>query len=364
MATQTAQPSPSTEPSGLDPAAVASFQAHLAQSKRIVAVLGAGLSVASGLGTFRGTGGYWRDYDVRMVATPAGWKRDPGLNWQFYAERRREALRAEPNPAHRALAALAKLQPGFVALSQNVDGLLQRCGMGEGGAKGQLKLLHGNLFDLRCAGGCGYFERDNFNDPLCPALGEGMEDKARNVLGARVEHRNGEVTRSAKITALLFEGIVAKNRKILGDRFEDAPPTAADAVPLKAPGEIAAKVPDMAPELHSGINKADLPQCPGCKSDLLRPAVVWFGEGLPKDVVEEVDVLFEERDKIDLCLVIGTSSIVWPAAGYAERARKKGARIAVVNTNPDDAKNVREGDWLFVGDAAKVVPEILGDYVH
>lgn len=83
---------------------------------------------------------------------------------------------------------------------------------------------------------------------------------------------------------------------------------------------------------------------------------------MPEDVVDEVDLLFE-NGRIDLCLVIGTSSLVWPAAGYAEKARNKGARIATVNMNPDDAKNVRDGDWVFVGDAATVVPQILGEYL-
>ncbi|KAH6652415.1 DHS-like NAD/FAD-binding domain-containing protein [Truncatella angustata] len=279
-------------PSGLDSASVVSFQKHLATSTRIVAILGAGLSASSGLPTFRSADGLWCSHDVQMIATPAGWRRDPGLVWQFYSERRRKALRAQPNSAHYALTELAKIKPGFVALSQNVDGLLQRAGMGEGDPKGQLKLLHGNLFDLRCASGCGYEERGNFDDPLSPG--------------------------------------------------DDAP-----------------KVSDSAPVLKSGIEESELPQCPSCKSGLLRPGVVWFGEGLPQDVMDEVDALFDE-EKIDLCLVIGTSSLVWPAAGFAEQARNKGARIATVNMNINDAKNVRKGDWVFIGDAAVVVPEILG----
>lgn len=340
---------------GLDPTSVSSFQKHLAQSNRIVAILGAGLSASSGLPTFRGADGMWCNHDVQMIATPAGWRRDPGLVWQFYSDRRRMALRAQPNPAHFALAELAKRKSGFVALSQNVDGLLERAGMGKGDPNGQLRLLHGNLFDLRCAGGCGYEERGNFEDPLCPALSEEREKGRENVLGAQVE----EGAKASKVSALLFEGIAAKNKKILGDKFADEKPTASDAAPLRGLGEDAPKLPDLVPVLRSGIGTNDLPQCPKCKSNILRPGVVWFGEGLPKDVVEGVDTLFEEQ-QIDLCLVIGTSSLVWPAAGYAEQARKRGARIAVVNMNPDDARNLRDGDWLFVGDAAVVVPQILG----
>ncbi|KAH8202077.1 hypothetical protein TruAng_003745 [Truncatella angustata] len=342
-------------PSGLDSASVVSFQKHLATSTRIVAILGAGLSASSGLPTFRSADGLWCSHDVQMIATPAGWRRDPGLVWQFYSERRRKALRAQPNSAHYALTELAKIKPGFVALSQNVDGLLQRAGMGEGDPKGQLKLLHGNLFDLRCASGCGYEERGNFDDPLCATLSEEREPGKTRVMGVQV----AEGAKAPKASALLFEGIAAKNKKILGNTFKNNAPIATDAIPLKAPGDDAPKVSDSAPVLKSGIEESELPQCPSCKSGLLRPGVVWFGEGLPQDVMDEVDALFDEEN-IDLCLVIGTSSLVWPAAGFAEQARNKGARIATVNMNINDAKNVRKGDWVFVGDAAVVVPEILG----
>lgn len=65
--------------------------------------------------------------------------------------------------------------------------------------------------------------------------------------------------------------------------------------------------------------------------------------------------------KIDLMLVIGTSSRVWPAAGYAEQARAKGARVAVVNMDPNDMGKgtFTSKDWFFQGDAGVIVPEIL-----
>ncbi|PVI04221.1 DHS-like NAD/FAD-binding domain-containing protein [Periconia macrospinosa] len=350
-----------TAPRGLDPSAVAAFQAHLAQSKRIVAVIGAGLSASSGLATFRDSNGLWANHDVHLIATPAGWRRDPGLVWQFYSDRRRNALKAEPNPAHYALAELAKKKPGFVALSQNVDGLLQRAGLedGYGNANAnannpQLKLLHGNLFDLVCANNCGYTEQ-NFKDPLCPVLSEENVENRANVMGAGI--KDGE--KPPKASALLFEAIAAKNKKILGENFKTSALSAADAAPLKERGEDAPKIPDTVPVLHSGIQPSDLMQCPGCNNSLLRPRVVWFGEALAQDLVEQVDAWFEE-DKVDLCLVIGTSGSVWPAAGYAEQARKKGARVAYVNMRQEDMKRSQEGDWAFVGDAAIILPEILG----
>lgn len=63
-------------------------------------------------------------------------------------------------------------------------------------------------------------------------------------------------------------------------------------------------------------------------------------------------------------LVIGTTATVYPAASYVNQARKRGARVAVVNMDGLDgelgaASNLRRGDFLFQGDAAKILPEIL-----
>ena len=99
-----------------------SFQKHLHYSDRVLALCGAGLSAASGLPTFRGAGGLWRSYDAVSLATPEAFARDPGLVWQFYSYRRHMALQAQPNPAHYALAELARRKKGFLTLSQNVDG--------------------------------------------------------------------------------------------------------------------------------------------------------------------------------------------------------------------------------------------------
>ena len=98
-----------------------SFSAHLQKSKRILALLGAGLSASSGLPTFRGVGGMWRKHDAISLATPHAFQENPGLVWQFYGYRRHMALEAEPNKAHYALAELAKKRD-FVTLTQNVDG--------------------------------------------------------------------------------------------------------------------------------------------------------------------------------------------------------------------------------------------------
>lgn len=93
----------------------------LKASNRILALCGAGLSAASGLPTFRGAGGLWRNHDATKLATPTAFKRDPALVWLFYAWRRHLALSAEPNDGHRALAELARKKENFLCLTQNVD---------------------------------------------------------------------------------------------------------------------------------------------------------------------------------------------------------------------------------------------------
>jgi hypothetical protein len=99
-----------------------SFAAHLKTCRRIVALVGAGLSAASGLPTFRGAGGLWRTHDATDLATPEAFEENPDLVWQFYSFRRHMALKAAPNKGHYALAELSRKNRDFITLSQNVDG--------------------------------------------------------------------------------------------------------------------------------------------------------------------------------------------------------------------------------------------------
>ena len=111
------------------------------------------------------------------------------------------------------------------------------------------------------------------------------------------------------------------------------------------------------------IPHEELPQCPKCGDGLLRPGVVWFGESLPSKTIKAVDKFIDEPRNIDLILVIGTSAKVYPAAGYVDEARAKGARVAVINMDRTDMPGGRSGlranDWFFEGDAAKILPQIL-----
>ena len=109
------------------------------------------------------------------------------------------------------------------------------------------------------------------------------------------------------------------------------------------------------------LGTKDLPQCPECNSGLLRPGVVWFGEKLPANVINEIEDFIDKSKKIDLILVIGTSAKVYPAAGYINKARAKGARVAVINMDRADTGSggLKQGDWFFEGDAGVLVPELL-----
>lgn len=102
---------------------VEDFKKVLASSDRVLALCGAGLSAASGLPTFRGAGGLWRNHEATSLATPEAFAKDPALVWLFYAWRRHMALRAQPNAGHYALAELARRNRNFLCLTQNVDGM-------------------------------------------------------------------------------------------------------------------------------------------------------------------------------------------------------------------------------------------------
>ena len=88
---------------------------------------GAGISAESGLSTFRDSGGLWEEYNVYEVATPEAWEKDQKLVLDFYNQRRKQVLEAEPNAAHYALASLEE-KFNVTIITQNVDDLHERAG--------------------------------------------------------------------------------------------------------------------------------------------------------------------------------------------------------------------------------------------
>lgn len=114
------------------------------QAKRIAVLTGAGISAESGIPTFRGDGGLWRNYRAEDLATPQAFQRDPVLVWEWYEMRREVCQKAEPNPGHFAVVELESLYPDFRLFTQNVDGLHKRAG------SQSIVELHGNIFTGRC----------------------------------------------------------------------------------------------------------------------------------------------------------------------------------------------------------------------
>src|SRR5918996_5828979 len=230
--------------------------ARLRAARRVLALTGAGVSAESGVPTFRGPEGLWREFRPEDLATPEAFARDPKLVWEWYAWRRERVGACRPNAAHRALAALDGAAPEFLLATQNVDGLHALAG------SRRMVELHGSLWRVRCTG-CGR---------------------------------------------------VTDDRKAF-------------------------------PELP--------PRC-DCGS-LLRPDVVWFGEPLPVTALERA---FGAAREADVVLVVGTSSLVHPAAALPHTARSAGA--FVIEVNPEPTPLSAHADVSLRGPAALLLPALIG----
>jgi NAD-dependent deacetylase len=186
------------------------------------------MSAESGIRTFRDSGGRWENYKVDDVATPDGWRRNPGMVLDFYNQRRRQLLDSKPNAGHIALAELEK-NFDVQIITQNVDNLHERAG------STKVVHLHGELMKVQSTG----------------------------------------------------------------------------------PGE---EVFDVDPK-HPDVNLGD--KCP--KGYQLRPHIVWFGEAVPE--IEKAEHMTYDAD---IFLIIGTSMVVYPAAGLINNV-KPGVPIYLID---------------------------------
>ncbi|MBV9405737.1 MAG: NAD-dependent deacylase [Acidobacteriaceae bacterium] len=227
----------------------------LQQAKRIGVLTGAGVSAESGIPTFRGAAGLWKEFRAEDLATPEAFARDPELVWQWYDWRRALIAQAKPNAAHRALAELERRAPTFTLITQNVDGLHQQAG------SQAILEIHGSIWKLRCT-----------------QCGKEWVDRA---------------------------------------------------VPLSIP-----------PHCECGA--------------IARPAVVWFGENLDPSVWDAAE---RAAQSCDVFLVIGTSAMVYPAAGLAPLARASGATIIEVNLEPTPLSG--RVDYALPGLAGEILPQLL-----
>lgn len=112
------------------------------QKKKLLVLTGAGISAESGLKTFRDEGGLWEGYDLNEVATATAWRRNPALVLEFYNMRRQAVLDAQPNAAHKALAALEQ-DFDVTIITQNIDDLHERAG------SSRVLHLHGEITKMR-----------------------------------------------------------------------------------------------------------------------------------------------------------------------------------------------------------------------
>ncbi|MCK4336321.1 MAG: NAD-dependent deacylase [Candidatus Aminicenantes bacterium] len=141
----------------------------LVNAKNIAVLTGAGISAESGIPTFRGEEGLWKQYRAEDLATPGAFENDPSLVWEWYDWRRGIIGSKDPNPGHSVLASWEKDFPLFHIITQNIDGLHQKAG-----SKNVLE-LHGNIWKLRCTEKGTLFDDQHVPleeiPPLCPDCG-------------------------------------------------------------------------------------------------------------------------------------------------------------------------------------------------
>lgn len=235
--------------------AVAPLARLLRRAERIVVFSGAGLSKASGIPTYRDSGGLWTEAGNLRWASIDALRDDPRGFAAFWQQRRCELAAALPNAAHIALAQLQRLKPQTTLVTQNVDGLLSRAG-----ARDVLE-LHGALSRSYC-GACGA------KDP--PATPEGC--------------------------------------------------------------------------------------CLACGSShpTVRPDVVMFGEYLDERVIASAEFAAK---RCDVLLAVGTSAVVYPAAGLIGKAKSRGASVAVLNTETIELAHLADVELL--GKAEELLPPLV-----
>ncbi|KAJ3727476.1 DHS-like NAD/FAD-binding domain-containing protein [Lentinula raphanica] len=275
------------------------FRQALSNAQNILVVSGAGLSAASGIATFRGQGGRWRKYDSSILATLSAWHENQSRVWQFFHYRREEVRSKRPNDGHYALARLCIPKwRNTVAPNASVTHVTQNI------------------------------------DGLClEALNE-LSNAAGDQPDGTVIEMHGNLF---DVVCTAFDcDYRAKNM--------DYPicPALEGTEAIVAAGHV-----------EPVVKRADLPHCPKCRQ-LLRPDVVWFGER-PK----QIQRILEAADSADLCLVVGTSSLVQPASKLPDRVRSNGGKIAVFNLEAN-TNHSNEADFEFVGPCELDLSRIIG----
>lgn len=217
--------------------------------KKIVVLTGAGMSVESGLKTFRDADGLWENYPVRKVATHEGWLKDPELVTNFYNMLRKKVYGTEPNEGHKLVAKLEDYYDVTV-ITQNVDNLHEMAG------SSKVIHLHGELMKV-CSS-------DNPDDPRWQKT-------------------------------LTPEDCEVKPGTLAGD------------------------------------------------GSLLRPFIVFFGEAVPM-----IEKSLIEASQADILIIIGTSLVVYPAAGLVQFVKRDTPIYlidpnAVMNSGRHNVTHIQKG---------------------
>jgi len=116
----------------------------LKRTSRVVVLTGAGISAESGIPTFRGKDGLWKNYRAEQLATPQAFSQDPRLVWEWYDWRRGVIGSKELNDGHRVLAKWESFFPSYNLITQNIDGFHALAG------SKKILELHGNIWKMRC----------------------------------------------------------------------------------------------------------------------------------------------------------------------------------------------------------------------
>ncbi|MFO7768437.1 MAG: NAD-dependent deacylase [bacterium] len=145
------------------------FFASADEARSCAVFTGAGVSAESGVPTFRGKEGMWKDFKAEELATPEAFERDPDRVLEWYAWRREKIADIEPNPGHEALARAEERFEEFTLITQNIDGLHEQAGSRD------VIELHGNILRDRCHV-CGSRRGPGEDGPRCTCGGRYRPD--------------------------------------------------------------------------------------------------------------------------------------------------------------------------------------------
>ncbi|GID27390.1 SIR2 family NAD-dependent protein deacylase [Paractinoplanes brasiliensis] len=293
----------------------------IAGAERLVVFTGAGMSAESGVPTFRDAlTGLWSRYDAEALATPEAFTRDPALVWGWYEWRRELVERVHPHAGHFAVARV-----NCAVITQNVDDLHERAG------SPHPIHLHGSLFTPRCSA-CGMpFGVAAQAAPVRPAempVTRATTDRPPVPLSEHRENAENSCSRE-ELTGAGAADFTAGATQLAAGTAE----TATGSLLREGP-----RTP---------------PACGGC-GEPVRPGVVWFGEALPRDALEQA---VEAAANADVLITVGTAGVVHPAAEIPQVTAKLGGTVIQVNPRPTPLDGVCALNLR--GTAAEVLPKII-----